>query len=329
MQAVAKRASVSPSPKVLLFRIPMAGQAPIPSEHVQPPASNHGGGWWQQHGTTAAWVAIGITALIGLANLSSTWYFRHVDAETKLSDDHIGKVVEERFKPLNRDIFEDKLGKVGDKIDKLTDKVQGLSERVAHLEGPLTKRVSDLETHTNQQASIAKLIDPSRILAIIRAEIQTAETNQKVLPVSDLLDYKNAIQALPASAHEYWTTVAAIINYQSLINQMSGEAPDPRTVSAPCGGLTEGFGGHNYISGFTVSQCVVDLDSAHNALVGIIFKDSVIRYHGGKLPALNVTFVNCAFVLDLPTATPPAHPAFLLSILNSPDQKVIKISTAT
>src|ERR1700730_5240959 len=61
----------------------------------------------------------------------------------------------------------------------------------------------------------------------IKAKIQRAEASKVSLSPSELADYKNAVLASPSSSEEYWQTVATIINYQSLINQRSGKAPDP------------------------------------------------------------------------------------------------------
>jgi hypothetical protein len=317
---------IADSPRLIIFPKQMAAQAPIPPDQPQqqPLPAPTQPTWWQQHGTTATWVAIVAALAVGFANTGSNWYFRHVDSSAKSSDEHIRNLVEDKFRPLSRDVFDDKVGKLSDKIDKLSDKIDALSQRVARLEGP-DGRIAKLETRTDQQASLARVMDPSRVLATIRADIQIATSSGKVVPTLDLIDYKNAVQALPASAREYWTTVAAIINYQSLINQMSGEAPDPAKVSRPCIGITEGTGGYNLIIGAPISHCVVDLDSTHNALWNVVIKDSVIRYHGGPVN-VSAVFVNCTFILDLPPNKAPAQPVILYALLNS-DQRTVRVST--
>jgi len=121
---------------------------------------------------------------------------------------------------------------------------------------------------------------------------------------------------------DYWTTVAAIINYQSLINQMRGEAPDPSKVSKSC---LEFF----KISLFErtgFSQCNVTLDT--NAFKDVTFRDSVVEYHGGQTYLENVEFINCTFKLNLASAPIIlTQSGLLLALLDSADQKTIKIST--
>ena len=273
----------------------------------------------QKHGTWAQWVAPAITLLIGIIMVSLQVHYRNVDSSVKSSDEHINTLIRNEIDPEKKDI--------NGHIDKLGEKIDGLSERVARLEGPLTKRVSELEHRTDQQVSLSKLIDPNRILGTIRAELQVAQANGKVLPVSDLNDFRNAVQALSPSAHEYWKTVAAIINYQSAINQMTGNAPDPTKVSHVCLGLTAGTGGNNSYNFVPISNCVLDLDTTNDLLSNLVIKNSVIRYHGGTVRLMNVTFINCAFILDISDSPQvPAHPEVLRALLDS-DQKRVTLST--
>lgn len=303
-------------PGLIVFPKRMAAQAPIPPPQPNPPQQ---GFHAPTHGNWAQWAAILVALVI-------PFILRHFDRTASQDAENFALRVDKRI--------DDKLGpsvdKINDHIDKkvdpLSQKIDALTERVARLEGPLTRRVDILEKSSKQQLSLARLIDPARVLATIRAEIQIAESKGKALPVSDLVDYKNAVQALPASSREYWTTIAAIINYQSLINQMSGEAPDPAKVSKPCGGITGGTGSNNVIVGASISHCVVDLDSTHDALWNVVIKDSVIRYHGGPVN-ISAVFVNCTFVLDLPPNKTPAQPAILYALLDSPDQRTVRVST--
>jgi hypothetical protein len=118
---------------------------------------------------------------------------------------------------------------------------------------------------------------PSRILAIIQEEIRIAETSSSMLPAAQLADYKSAIRAIPDSQTGYWQTVATVINYQSLLNQLNGYAPDPTKVARPCPGLTtQGrmrSDGNLFIGG-DYSNCVVDLDG--QGFDGITFQNAVI-----------------------------------------------------
>ena len=128
----------------------------------------------------------------------------------------------------------------------------------------------DLKNRLNRQEALVKVQDPARVLAIIRAGIQGySSTNPQLTPASVLQDYKSAVRALPLSASNYWDTVAAIVNYQSLVNQVNGDAPDPTKRARPCA-LTQGGGAtSNVFRGqFVMSNCVVDLGI--NAFDGVI-----------------------------------------------------------
>jgi septal ring factor EnvC (AmiA/AmiB activator) len=119
-----------------------------------------------------------------------------------------------------------------DKLKEISGKLATVAEDLKALEGwrqgveSNVKRISnqqeDLKQRVTGQQAIAKLIDPNRVLATIRSELAIANQSAQKLPQSQLIDYKNAVKDLPNSAHEYWATVAAIINYQSLLNQLSG-----------------------------------------------------------------------------------------------------------
>lgn len=175
-----------------------------------------------------------------------------------------------------------------------------------------------------QLEALSRLLDPRRILATIRAEIDAAKVRKEKLPVSQVADYRNALNALPSSVADYWTTVSAVINYQSLLNQMSGEAPDPTTVAMPCG-LVGPNSGHNSITGQNFRDCFVFLDT--NLFRNVTFQDSVIHYRGGAVGLVNVKFINCTFVLELPAKpATPAQEKMLRALLDSPDQKNIQVS---
>jgi hypothetical protein len=166
-------------------------------------------------------------------------------------------------------------------------------------------------------------------LTALKSSIETAQKTHEIISKPELADYKQTLKELPPSASGYWTTVAAIINYQSLINQMNNQAPDPAIVSQPCPGLTQGSGGDNVFRSEILSGCVVDLDSTHNALVDITFKNSVIRYHGGPLTLSNVRFENCRFVLDIPVTAPanPERNRFLMTLFEAPHTTAVTVAS--
>jgi hypothetical protein len=326
LPAGAKKSSVSPT--VIVFPRKMVTPASIPPAPAPAPEAKPSG-FWQKHGTTAAWVAILFsfaTFAISVATLLTTWHFHDADSSARSFDEHTNALIDNKLNPAVEKIN----GNVDTKLGLLNGRLQDLSRDLARIQGRLGIYVSGqrkLKSRLDQQTSLAKLIDPNRILGTIRAEIQLAQDTKNTLSISDLNDYKNVVQALPASAREYWTTVAAIINYQSLLNQMSGSAPDPAAISHVCSGLTSGTGGYNVIEGGEIRNCILDLDSTHNLLRNVVVSDSVVRYHGGQVAIQNVWFKNCRFILELSgSAQPPAHPEFLLALLDS-NQQLVTLST--
>lgn len=324
MQALRKQSNYQ-TVELLVFPAPMRTQPPIPE--IPPPAT-----WWNRHGNTAQWGALIVSGLafIGLfINIALTVYFHHEAEQAQTSDEHTNTLIGNQVNPELKGLTTD----LGNKIDGVSTKIDLLSDRVSRIEGGLDHRISSLETKAEQQSSLARLMNPNRILAQMREEIELAESSNRTLPASDLSNYRNAVHALPPSTHEYWTTVAAIINYQSKLNQMSGEAPDPEKVARRCPGVpnntSSGMYYGNIFEGFTYSDCVVDLDS--NAFVHDTFRDSVIRYHGGPVSLDGAVFVNCRFVLDLPASLPntptPAQTKLLMTLLDSLGQKTITVST--
>lgn len=171
-------------------------------------------------------------------------------------------------------------------------------------------------------------LDASRTsykLISIRVAVQEAQTLGVVLPSSQLAKYKSTLRQTSPSSAEFFSSVAAVINYQSWLNQKDGLAPDPAKVSRPCMLTNEGsirsYG--NAIIGMPVSNCVVDLDT--QLFSDVTFKDAVVRYHGGPVQLSNVTFVNCRFILNLPPSAIPAQ-NLVFALLNSPNQEIVKIS---
>jgi hypothetical protein len=273
--------------------------------------------FWQKYGTMIA-AAITVCASIGLP-----LYFHYSASNSAVMDEHTNILIGAKLEPAKQEIN----GHIDAKTGELSTQIGALSQRVAHIEGSLDKRVSNLETRTDRQSSLARLMDPNRALALVRAEIEMAETKGKPLGASTLADYKNVVLELPSSSYQYWTTVAAIINYQSKLNQMAGEAPDPNKVSKPCVGLTNGGRFHasgNAFINLHVSGCYIDLESA--ALVDSVIENSVVRYYGGPTNLKNVTFVNCTFLVNFaPTTKPSKSSPLVLALLNSPKQSSVTV----
>jgi hypothetical protein len=261
--------------------------------------------WKTQWGTWPTWIGA-ITGLVVCTIVVITFV-----------DNHIDKL----FKPVDQK-FED----IGARFDAADKKSETMNQNLIDLSG----RVGTVEGEMKILNGHVKLAqDPNKILSHIQADLQKAASpGNQPIPAEILADYKKTVNALnPDSSSQYWGTVAAIINYQSRINQLSG-APDPAKVSHACAGLTAGPRvGNNVFENIHISNCVLDLDANRAVLSGVEIKDSVIRYHGGPVALRNVLFVNCTFILDVSSTNPPAQPAILLTILNSPDQKEVRIST--
>jgi hypothetical protein len=230
------------------------------------------------------------------------------------------------------------------------EKIAALEERVAnHIKffwvvvgfgfvwlGALTVLINQINGAVNrlERTQTAALVDlNNRVVAAqltgLRTAIETAHKKSEIIPKLELADYKQTLQKSPSSSAGYWATLAALINYQSFINQLNGEAPDPSTVSKPCPMVAGPMAHDNTFSGFAISGCIVDLDT--ETFENITFRNSVIRYRGGPVSLLNVRFINCRFILDVPAnpvLAPTSSPArLLLALLNSPDQKNVQVST--
>jgi hypothetical protein len=316
MQSQKKQKAIPLPGKLLVFPASMSTPS-LPPEDPQ--------GWNpQRHGNLAQWIAPIITLIIGIVTVGMMMHYRNVDSAGKTADEHLDSRIDAKLNPAKESINMH----IDSKIDPLNTKIDGLSERVSRIEGSLGNRVSKLETKTDQQTSLAKVLDPNVVLATVRMGLQTAASGNKQLPKAELVDYRNVVQAMPSSAYEYWTTVAAIINYQSKLNQMSGEAPDPRRVSKNCGAFTLNpaiKSDHVTVSRQRLSNCIVDLDIPGMTYMNVVVSDSVVRYSGGPVQLINVTFINCYFDLNIksPPSPPPSNGDLLIALLESPDQKSV------
>ena len=167
---------------------------------------------------------------------------------------------------------------------------------------------------------LAKSNNPSDILGSIRADLVKAEKQRQKLPLLKFAAYRKDVEALPPSTTDYWTTVAAIINYQSFLNQLENKAPDPSTVARPCLFVTAGgISNNNTLEGTSrFSRCIVDLDTTTNFVDSAVIRDSVVRYHGGAVTIRHAIFIHCAFILDLKDfPQKPARPDLLRDLLAS------------
>jgi hypothetical protein len=69
----------------------------------------------------------------------------------------------------------------------------------------------------------------------------------------------------------------------------------------------------------------VDLDGTTNDVEGAVFRNSLIRWHGGPVTIKSATSINCRFVIDIKTE--PARPDLLKQLLAS-DQTYFTLAAA-
>jgi hypothetical protein len=185
------------------------------------------------------------------------------------------------------------------------------------------------KTQTSTNEDLTKRVVAAELITL-KSTFDTAQQTHEIFPEPQLADYKQTLQKSPSSSPGYWTTVASLINYQSFVDQALGEAPDPSKVSQPCGMVGPKAHNNTFI-GLPTSDCLVELDTEN--FENVTFRNSVIHYKGGPVSLISVRFVNCRFVLDIPR-TPVLAPTspqtrFLLTLLNSPDQTNVQISTTS
>lgn len=189
-----------------------------------------------------------------------------------------------------------------------------------------------IKKQLERNEALVKLTDPSRVVALIHAELDFARNSGRPLAASQLVDYKAALRGISSSAADYWAILAATINYQSFLDQISGHAPDPARLSRVCPIFTEDPRFTNNLivgppTGLPVRNCVVDLDTS-NVLENIRFIDCVVRYNYKRPPSFRkVWFINCNFELGSPQSNdlPADRTALLRALLDSPNQTEVTI----
>jgi hypothetical protein len=255
-----------------------------------------------RHGTLSQIIAVFVALLLGVINICLLVSWKHQEQDAKTADEHTNTLIEAKLTPAVKAIT--------DSIAVLRDKVAQLDKDVGEAQGELKRMKARAKDRDQEQGELrAQIQDPVLILGTIRKEIQTAQANKTALPEPQLVLYRKALFDFQPGVPEYWTTLAAIVNYQSWLNQKNAVAPDPAKISRPCKVLT---GGHDNIIMGEYRDCIVDLDT--QSFVGATFIDSVIRYRGGSTSLVNVRFINCYFILDLPSSSAPNNLLFALLI---------------
>ncbi len=196
--------------------------------------------------------------------------------------------------------------------------ISGSSKRKVDV---LAQQVSYIQGKLGIQEVLSQFTDPGQVTRGITGQIEQATVKNTPLPAQELASYRLALRSLPKSTQDYWTTLASIVNYASHQNQLQGVAPDPESVSRPCLNTTA----HDIVmSHMRFENCYVNLDN--EALDSSTFINSVVRYRGGEATLSNIVFINCRFIVDIPKGTNPGQQKLLIALLDSPDQKTVKVN---
>jgi hypothetical protein len=200
--------------------------------------------FWQCHGTTAQIVSAACGSFVlGIAVLGVIW---HYSAEsTAKSDKHINDLIAAQIKPLSQTANDEHINTlIGKQIEPLKDNVNQIARDVAFLKGQLNDVNVKLDKVRQSDPNLlAESSNPDKALAGIRVSLEQAQDRKKILPDLTLTEYRKKVQTLPTTARDYWATAAAIINYQSYVNQMENKAPNPLQVAKACQFVTKGSGG--------------------------------------------------------------------------------------
>lgn len=198
------------------------------------------------------------------------------------------------------------------KLEPLTAQLNQLSGQINQMN--LDRNLSRLKK--SEQGRPAKAGDQSEALAGIRSNLAVAQKIGQQLPLAEV---RQQVQHSPKSGSDYWTTVAAIINYQSYLNQVQHGFPDPKKVAKDCMYATSLPNIRNNVLSGTqhFNDCYVDLDTNGNLIADAVIRNSVVRYHGGNPSFQHAEFVNCVFEISIDTPLQPTRPDLMLALLDS------------
>ena len=156
--------------KVIVFPQHMGTQVPISPQQPNQDQERRGHDP-VVHGSKAA-IAAAIFAGLAMPGTFTTayvnWSNRSDQKTQRAKDDadaHTNSLIDSKMNPAVAMVN----GHTDEKFGELSGQIHALDVRIARLEGPLAKRVAGLETRSTQQESIAKLLDPIQVLAVVRA----------------------------------------------------------------------------------------------------------------------------------------------------------------
>ena len=126
--------------------------------------------------------------------------------------------------------------------------------------------------------------------------------------VTDSVENIDATQkklaALPLNTPEASRAVSSVVTYASFVREKTGLFPNGQAVrSKPCASVVEIEGPKDRIrssfSGGGAEGCKLELDGL--SLKNFTVRNTVVTYNGGAVHLENVTFVNCLFIISLPS----------------------------
>jgi hypothetical protein len=274
--------------------------------------------WWKTHSHYANWATVVIAGLVGLGTWNS---YAHSQSSAQLTT-QINDTVATDLKP-----FEQEFKDLKSQVDKIEGWEKGFSAKQQSLEQQQEKQGKDVHrllalenshrTRENAQEKAPTNKTPEKLLTAIRRQVWIARGEDQEIPSGELLQIKRDLQSLPKTEPDYWVTLAALINYQSFVNQQKGLAPNPSAISKPCGYLSDSM-----VVGQTFESCITVIDS--NGFQNVTFRNSVVIYNGGDVSLKNVRFENCLFELTFDARKKVTPNGLLLALLESPDLITIK-----
>ena len=125
-------------------------------------------------------VAIAIPLAIGVGAIYLQLQSLKIDEKTDFSNVQV--TLEKDKSQTNAEIT-----KIRNALELLAEKTPNkdlvnrfLAEKINQRIGPLGKRLGDMQTKVDQQASIIRVYNPNQILAVVRSEVAFASENKKL-----------------------------------------------------------------------------------------------------------------------------------------------------
>ena len=222
----------------------------------------------------------------------------------------IGAFLSHNAQDLKRDITME----VTAQLVPIQDKLQKMAEDIAKIKGAdgiAQGSAPSLPGSALQKFAKMDQAELSHQLAKVADAVSEA---QKKGAVVDNLDSVAAVQktlsVLPLDTPDAIRATSAIINYASFVREKKGLFPNVETVRAkPCQFINLGDGPINVIrfevARATLGGCGQRPDGL--SLKDVTFQNAILTYNGGAIVLENVTFINCLFVISLPSR--PSGPA--------------------